>query len=390
MRIRNGRALLGGELRHADVLVADEDGRRVISFDGPRPKTALEVDASGLLVLPGLVDIHGDAFERQIMPRPGVRFDLETALFETDRQLSANGITTGFHGLTWSWEPGFRGAESARAFVAALDRLRPTFAVDTRLHLRHETYNLDAEDEIKSWMAEGRVALLAFNDHMTGTITTRNRPDKLAEMVKRSGVTTTEFQKLIDNVAIRSCEVSPSIARLAATARELGVPMLSHDDLTPASRAEFRAMGAAIAEFPVTAEVASDAVDHGDTTVFGAPNVLRGGSHTGCPAAAEMVAAGCCSVLASDYYYPALLQAPFVLERKYGVPLARGWQLVSAAPAAAAGLNDRGCFAQGARADIVLVAPPNSRPARIVATIADGRLVHLSEPHRLARQMSAP
>lgn len=383
LRVRDGKALVDGELRRADVLIREDGGCRAISFSGYEGRV-VEIDAGGLLVLPGLVDIHGDAFERQIMPRAGVRFDLATALHETDRQLAANGITTAFHGLTWSWEPGFRGANSARAFVVALQRMRRELAVDTRLHLRHETYNLAAESEILTWLAEGKVALLAFNDHITGTITTRNRPEKIAEMVKRSGLSTGEFQNLIDDIAGRASDVPSSINRLAAGARRHAVPMLSHDDLTPAARAELRAVGAAIAEFPVTAEVARDAIANGDVTVFGAPNVLRGGSHTGCPGAAEMIMQGWCSILASDYYYPALLLAPFVLAEKHAVPFERAWDLVSSAPAAAAGLHDRGCIADGARADLVLVARSDGRPARAVATIADGRLVYLTEPQRLS------
>ena len=110
------------------------------------------IDARGLLVLPGIVDVHGDAFERQVMPRPRVAFPLDIALLESDRQAVSNGITTVFHGVTWSWEPGLRGAENARAILAGIERIRPRLGADTRYHLRHETYNLDAEPEITEWL----------------------------------------------------------------------------------------------------------------------------------------------------------------------------------------------------------------------------------------------
>ena len=134
------------------------------------PHGARTIDATGLMVLPGLVDIHGDAFERQIMPRPGVAFDLHIALADTDRQLVANGITTACHGVTSSWEPGLRGIETARALVQAIANLRGKTSCDMRFHLRHEIFNLDAVDETLGWIADGMVDALAFNDHMRGIV----------------------------------------------------------------------------------------------------------------------------------------------------------------------------------------------------------------------------
>ena len=118
----------------------------------------------------------------------------------------------------------------------------------------------------------------------------------------------------------------------------------------------------------------------GDFIVFGAPNVVRGGSHTGWTKAADMIAKGLCSILASDYYYPAPLLAAFRLAADGMLPLAQAWALISAAPAAAAGLTDRGVLAAGRRADIILVDDAVPLRPRIVAVIAAGRLVHLTEP----------
>src|SRR5215813_15546459 len=98
------------------------------------------------------------------------------------------GITTAFHAVTWSWEPGLRGRESALAILTATERLRPRLAADTRIHLRHETFNLAAESEIAAWLGEHRIDLLAFNDHLSGTVKVRNRPDKMAAMIERSGI----------------------------------------------------------------------------------------------------------------------------------------------------------------------------------------------------------
>jgi alpha-D-ribose 1-methylphosphonate 5-triphosphate diphosphatase len=154
-------------------------------------------------------------------------------------------------------------------------------------------------------------------------------------------------------------------------------------------RSAFRAHGVGIAEFPVNEETARAAAEGGDFIVFGAPNVVRGGSHTGWTKAADMIAKGLCSVLASDYYYPAQLLAAFRLAADGVLPLSQAWDLISAAPARAAGLSDRGVLTEGYRADIILVDDEVPLRPRIVAVIAAGRLVHLTDASRLSRSAHA-
>jgi alpha-D-ribose 1-methylphosphonate 5-triphosphate diphosphatase len=223
------------------------------------------------------------------------------------------------------------------------------------MHLRHETYNLDAEAEIRQWLSDGRIDLFAFNDHMNSTVASLDKPQKRARMVERCGVSSEEFDRMVAGVLSRGHEVPESIARLAGAARSANVRMLSHDDASPAMRKAFRAQGVGIAEFPVNEETAREAAEAGDFIVFGAPNVVRGGSHTGWTRASDMIAKGLCSVLASDYYYPAQLLAAFRLAVDGVLPLAQAWELISAAPARAAGLADRGILAAGYSADLILV-----------------------------------
>lgn len=377
MKITGGQALLD-ELVTTDVAL---DGGRIASLGGGTQTADLVIHAQGCLVLPGIVDCHGDAFERHIMPRPGVAFDIDLALRDADRALLASGITTAFHGVTWSWEPGLRGAENARRLVERIAALKPELGADTRFHMRHETFNLDAEDEIAAWLAEGRIGVLAFNDHTEGTLKSRHRPDKVGKMVERTGLSHGEFMELVDRVYARKGEVAGSIIRLAEAARKAGVPIMSHDDMSPEMRREHRALGIAVAEFPINEATAHEAAGAGEAIVFGAPNVVRGGSHTGCPAAEEMVRQGLCTILASDYYYPALPLAPFLLAERGAASFAAAWKLVSENPATALGLTDRGRIAPGLRADLVLVRPEPT--PRVVATIAGGRLVHLADPSLL-------
>jgi alpha-D-ribose 1-methylphosphonate 5-triphosphate diphosphatase len=379
--IEGGRALLDGEFVESSLAVADS---RISGIDGRQRRGALELDAQGLLVLPGIVDLHGDAFERQMMPRANVDFPIDVALADSDRQAIANGITTVFHATTWSWEPGLRCGDNAAKLLEAIENLRPKLAADTRFHLRHETYNLDAEGPIGQWLAGGRIDLFAFNDHMDNTLALLGKPQKRTRMVERTGLSGEAFDELVQHVLSRADAVPASIARLAKIARDAGVRMLSHDDESPAKRQQYRALGVTIAEFPVNEETAREAAAGGDAIVYGAPNVVRGGSHTGWTKASDMIEKGLCSVLASDYYYPAPLLAAFRLAADGVLPLAKAWDLISATPARAAGLSDRGALAKGQRADVLLVDDAHPMRPRIVAVIAAGRLVHLTDADRIA------
>ena len=184
IRIEGGSALVDGRFVSTTVHVSGDDGT-IAEIDG-NARAGGASTPSGLLVLPGIVDIHGDAFERQMMPRPGVDFPIDVALIDSDRQAIANGITTVFHGVTWSWEPGLRGPENARALLDGLERLRPRLAADTRYHLRHETYNLDAEPEITDWLARRRIDVLAFNDHMASVTDSPRRARHRSQMANRA------------------------------------------------------------------------------------------------------------------------------------------------------------------------------------------------------------
>jgi alpha-D-ribose 1-methylphosphonate 5-triphosphate diphosphatase len=183
------------------------------------------------------------------------------------------------------------------------------------------------------------------------------------------------FRAMADNVASRVDAVPAALHRIAAAARAAGLPMASHDDDSIAVRSGFRALGARICEFPMAEEVGAAAVAAGDFVAMGCPNVVRGGSHLGWASAARLAEAGICTVLTSDYYYPAMMRAAFVLAERGVLDLAGAWRLISENPAQAGGLTDRGVIAAGKRADLVVVDPATHRA---VATIAGGRLAFVT------------
>ena len=366
--ITGGEALLDGALRPADIGLAE--GRV-----GAAPPGARGFDARGLLVLPGLVDIHGDAHERSLQPRPGIGFPPALAVRDTATQLLGCGITTAYLGVTLSWEPGLRSLETWRVLLAALDAARPGLALDLRVHLRFEADNLDALDDALADIGAGRVHLLGFNDHTPSILKKLGSEKEVAKYAGRAGMAPGDFRALVERIAARRGEVPAARARLAAAAQAAGLPMLSHDDATLEDRALYRGIGATICEFPMAEAVAADARAAGEAVVMGAPNVVRGGSHLGWASAAPLAERGLVTVLASDYHWPALLEAPFAMARRGTLDLASAWALVSGNPAAAAGLADRGTLAPGLRGDVVVVDPAG--PAA-VAVFCGGRLAHLA------------
>lgn len=366
LRIEGGEVLTDDGLRHGSLTL--QGGVIAPGNDGTR----LAIDARGLWVLPGIVDLHGDAFERQVQPRPGVAFDPGLALADTEAQLLANGITTAFHAVTLSWEPGLRSPAAWRALLDAL--AAHDGSCDMRVHMRWELHNLGALEMALADVAGGRVHLVSFNDHTPSILRKLDTAAGAAKYSERAMMDVEAFRSLAEDAMACDADVPAAAARLADAARAAGLPMASHDDDTPASRARYRVLGASICEFPMAELVARDARDHDEAVVMGCPNVVRGGSHLGWASAAAMAERGLCSVLVSDYYYPAMAQAAFHLA-KGPLGLSSAWALISRAPAAAAGLPDRGRIAAGMRADLVLVEPGSGA---IVATVAAGEPAYLS------------
>ncbi len=327
-------------------------------------------DAAGCWVLPGIIDIHGDAHERALQPRPGVDFPLSVALRDSAAQMLASGITTAYLGVTLSWEPGLRSLSTWRALMAAPRPVVP----ELRIHLRFEADNLDALPDALEGLRSGAVDLLGFNDHTPAIAKKAADPLALVKYAERAHVPVGEIARLAGEAMARRAEVPAARLALAQAAREAGAAMLSHDDATPKDRAAFRALGASICEFPMAEEVAADARAAGEHVVMGAPNVVRGGSHLGWASAAPLAERGLVTILASDYHWPALFEAPFAMLRRGRMDLAAAWALVSANPADALGLSDRGHLAAGMRGDALVVQGAPEAP-RLLAVFCAGDLV---------------
>lgn len=390
--IEGAQVLIDDRIEQASVRI---EGGIITGIDVARDGAQV-INGQGLILAPAFVDIHGDAFERQIMPRPGVSVPVDVALLETDRQLAANGIATAYHALSLSWEPGLRSVATGWQVHQALTALAPRLTVENRLQLRWETFCPEALPLIAEALDARHTPSVAFNDHTSAallhpSIALHDRPfdlvpdypvtdmaaesfaQKMEARAKRSNMATADFVALMGRVWNRRARVPDDIATVAFLARDSGAPMLSHDDSQIETRDFYRAQGARIAEFPMHERVFLSARDAGDWIVLGAPNAMRGGSHLGSPGAAEMIRRGLCDILASDYFYPAMLGAIARLKADGIDSLAALWRLVSTNPAAAMGLADRGRIAPGLRADLILIDWPDGASPAIRRTWSAGR-----------------
>ena len=367
LRFVGGLALVDGQLGDAPVSISNG----TISSAG-----GTEVDTTGYFVLPGIVDMHGDAFERHLAPRPSAPFPHLTGLIGTERDCATNGVTTAWLAQSWSWEGGARGPDACEALLAALENYAPRQIVDLRIQIRYETHELDTVDRLLAAVRRWGIDYVVFNNHLDEALTMRDvAPEDLTTWARKRGISLDEFIKIIEAAKIRSAQVPRSLAKLAAGFDALGITYGSHDDPDAETRETFRQIGAKICEFPTGAGAATVASANDNPIVMGAPNVVRGGSQAGNIAATALIKQGKCDVLVSDYFYPALSQAAFALFDQGILPLEQAWSMISTNPAKVMNLRDRGCLADGKRADIVIV---NQATRDIEATICGGRIAHLT------------
>jgi len=400
-----GQVYLPGEIANTTVTVADG---LIVEIGGP--VQGLEISAHGKILAPAIIDVHGDAFERQLMPRLGVYFPPEVALIDTDRQLAANGIATAYHAITLGWEPGLRNVTRARDLIQAIQDLALRLTVENRVQLRWETFAFEALDVIE-WALKGPLLpSVAFNDHTSMTMRAYDVPvqerefehslefsiaslddermkTRTASKAQRAGLGQEDYIALLGKVWDRRSDVPDAISAVANMASAVGAPMLSHDDTRAETRTYFRNLGASVAEFPMVLEAVEAARENEDLIILGAPNAVRGGSHIGSIGAADMVESGLCDALASDYFYPAMLAAIDRLDREKRADRLTLWSLLSSGPARAMNLDDRGSITIGSRADLVLVDWTKGQAPVIEGTWIAGRAAYRVQTRKHLNQV---
>lgn len=357
-----------------DAAVLIEDGY-IAAINPEASANARTIDLRGKTLIPGMIDLHCDALEKEVEPRPSVHFPLDFACAQADKRNAAAGITTVFHAISFANEElGVRNNTFAAAIARAVHAWNPHGLVDNRVHCRYEVTDPTAPEILLELMAADEMHLLSVMDHSPGQGQFKDIAafrDYLARTYKKSAA---ELDRLVENKLAQAEGAMARIRLLIDAAKAKGIRVASHDDDTPEKVETLHGLGVGISEFPVNLETARAARERGMSTVFGAPNILRGKSQSGAVRALDAVLAGVADCLCADYHPATLIVAVFRLPELAGISLVDAVRLVSANPARAAGLADRGEIGVGKRADLVAVAHINGL-AQASSVISAGKLV---------------
>jgi alpha-D-ribose 1-methylphosphonate 5-triphosphate diphosphatase len=356
--LANARLILADEVIEAGWLVA-ENGT-ISDFGRGAPPTGAE-DVGGDLVIPGLVELHTDHIEAHYMPRPKVHWDPISAVVSYDAQLATCGITTVLDSLrVWREEGADDVSGEAALLAAAITSARDAdmLRISHYLHLRCEVPMPKVVEEASELIDRDDIRLVSLMDHTPGQRQFRDE-QKLRDYYRgKSGrLTDAELDVMFDKRREHALRhAGPNYRKLVGMARTRGIPLASHDDTTAEHVAQSIEDRVAIAEFPTTMEAAQALHAGGVRVLMGAPNLVRGGSHSGNVATADLARASVLDVLSSDYVPASLLMAALHLPRTVpAISLPEAVRTVTKTAAEAVGLDDRGEIAAGKRADLVRV-----------------------------------
>ncbi|MFZ2871309.1 alpha-D-ribose 1-methylphosphonate 5-triphosphate diphosphatase [Zavarzinia sp.] len=371
-------------LTNARVVTADAvlDGATLVLRDGliaaveeGRSSHSSAIDMDGDFLLPGLVDLHTDNLEKHMMPRVRVPWPAEAAIVAHDRQVLAAGITTVLDSLAVGdvWPDG----ERVKTFGLAVDawrqgRANGMFKARHALHLRCEIGHEQVVELFRGLADDPDLLLASVMDHTPGQ---RQFLDGSKYRQQYPQLSDAEFEAYVDKRRSLRDAVGPAHrAEIIELSKARGIPVASHDDRTPDEVAEALAEGITLAEFPTSIEAARAAHGQGMSVIAGAPNLVRGGSHSGNVSVAELAANGVLDIMASDYVPSSMLIGAFILHDAHGFSLPAAINTVSAHPAAAIGLHDIGRLETGLRADVLRVRRHGAMPV-VDMVWRDGRRV---------------
>lgn len=352
----NARIVLADKVLKGHV--ATGDGVITAIGEGPSGIASAE-DLAGDLLIPGLVELHTDHLETHVSPRPGVRWDTDAAIQAHDAQIAASGITTVLDAMRVGLEAdGSLTSQDSRDLADAINvaqdagRLR----AEHRFHLRCEVSDEYAQPGFALFDDLAGVALVSLMDHTPGQRQFRSLEAYKRYFQRKSGMSDPVFEEFQAERRARAARWSDENRRaVAAAANARGLVIASHDDATEAHVAEAVRDGVSIAEFPTTREAAQASRAAGMQVLMGGPNLVRGGSHSGNVSAGELADLKALDIVSSDYVPFSMLQGAFMLADRDGWTLPAAIATVSANPARAIALADRGTIAPGLRADLVRV-----------------------------------
>ncbi|MBY5934711.1 alpha-D-ribose 1-methylphosphonate 5-triphosphate diphosphatase [Tateyamaria omphalii] len=315
------------------------------------------LDCEGDYLAPGLIELHTDNLERHISPRPRVPWPHRPAILAHDRELAGTGITTVFDAMRVGSIPSGKARYTKYARDLSVEmlalRTQGVLKISHFLHLRAEICSETLTEELAEFTPDDRVGIVSLMDHTPGQRQFRDMDKMKAYVMGKNNLTENEFARHVAKLqSLQERLGARHEAAAVAEARRLGAVLASHDDTTTEQVGVSARHGVAVAEFPTTIEAAEACQKSGIAIIMGAPNLVRGGSHSGNVAARDLAERDLLDILSSDYVPAALLLSAVQLGDMWG-DMARGIATVTNTPARSVGLTDRGTIAVGQRADLV-------------------------------------
>lgn len=363
-------------LKNASVLIAGERIGEISRED--MPSCFKRIDAKGALLIPGFIDLHSDAIEKSIRPRPGGSFPTEISLIELDKQLASCGITSMYHCLCFgeSETNDLRTAKVAGEIAGKISELKPHFSVRNNIHARYEVSDIESAPHLEKMLSEGLIQLFSIMDHTPGQGQFTDMKHFKTYYAQAEHLNESQACALAEaRIKNRQKIGNMHIEKLCSLCRKLDIPMASHDDDTPQKVDWVKSLGITLSEFPVHLKAAQKATQLGMDVLMGAPNILRGSSLTDNLSGRDAILHNACNIIGSDYSPMSMLHALFACHKNNLGSLPQLVRMLSFNPAKAVGLShELGAIKEGYIADMVMVNTCSS-VAKIMATFVAGKQV---------------
>ncbi len=377
--IYNAQIILPDKVVKGHILIDGNKISDVVESDFPKIKGFSDItliDAEGGYVMPGMIDLHSDAIEKEIQPRPNTLFPIDMSFYELEKKLAVSGITTMYHSLTLSDEWGVRNIDMVIEVIKSINRLKRARSMIThKVHLRYELTFLDGVSALEALIRDKSIDFMSYMDHTPGQGQFKDAALLKEFSIKQHGKNEQEVDELIERVTDNKTRIDwLKLIALAKVAKNIGISLAFHDDDTRGKIDTLITCEGTVSEFPINLETAIYARSKGIHVCVGAPNIIRGKSHSNNMKAIDAITNNAADIVCSDYLPSAMLPAVFHLTRE-GIKLTEAVKLVTLNPAKALGLDaEVGSLEAGKYADLIIVEMHQDYPL-IRKTLVRGNLV---------------
>jgi alpha-D-ribose 1-methylphosphonate 5-triphosphate diphosphatase len=381
-KIINGKIVTPKNVEHKKTLLIKEG--RILDICSEKNLTGNEfevIDAKGDYIIPGLVDVHCDALEFKMSPRPNVTIPSSLALSYYEKELLISGITTQFHGIYWGDVlEKHRSLKLAQEMIKKILDYRRAGILSHKILVRFDITNCEAKDELLHLIKSKTVNLLSFQYHLPGHAQFKDLKTFRDYYTKVRDWQEAELKEFMKNSYTFNLRNKITIlSEISQTASSAKIPLVSHDDDTKEKIQLMKNLGVKISEFPISLEAALFAKKNNMDVVVGAPNVVRGQSSCGNISALHLIKERAANIICSDYHLPSMLCASLKLYQEGILNLPEAINMITFNPAQAAGLKERGAMLPGKVADIVIFRLKGKFPETLKVFI-EGRNVYSYEP----------